>query len=482
MENAEIATVKLAEYVLSCIQASRVLLVLEDPCAPETATSLLANDEVAGLVVPEPIPGLSDDRRIGIRPGRGSSEWVLPDVPSDHVAVLGRRGELGIRALLPFARRQFWRVWFADRSTGRVSTWPLPMVVLKRVGLGAVVRHPIFARTMRMGLNGIMIGSFLTRLLPSQNRKTGPGDPRTVQLVIGSLGAGGSERQLVYTAIALKDRYHLKPIVTCLDLRGEANAFHRQTLDRAGIECIDLSAIAARRRAVAHLSSIGAIVPSDFVSQLDAMMSVMEEHRPAIVHSFLDTTNVLAATAAALVGVPNTVLGTRSMAPDNFWPNTAHLRFGYKLILRLTSAVVCNNSRAGAADYRRWLSLPRLKIVVFPNGIDFSTFVPRSGRRPELKRAAGIPADAIVVGGVLRFTEEKRPDLWARAAIEMSRRRPDIHFLLAGDGPLRERVIEIFKRARNRGTRPSSRTYPRRCLRVRHDGPVPAHLTAGGIA
>ena len=37
----------------------------------------------------------------------------------------------------------------------------------------------------------------------------------------------------------------------------------------------------------------------------------------------------------------------------------------------------------------------------------------------------------------MRFSEQKRPDLWVDVAIEISTMDPSLHFLLVGDGPLR---------------------------------------------
>jgi glycosyltransferase involved in cell wall biosynthesis len=51
-----------------------------------------------------------------------------------------------------------------------------------------------------------------------------------------------------------------------------------------------------------------------------------------------------------------------------------------------------------------------------------------------------------VVGGVLRFSEEKRPLLWLEAAAAVRRRIPETHFVLIGDGVLRAEVAERAQR------------------------------------
>jgi glycosyltransferase involved in cell wall biosynthesis len=108
---------------------------------------------------------------------------------------------------------------------------------------------------------------------------------------------------------------------------------------------------------------------------------------------------------------------------------------------------MCNNSRAGAADYGRWLGNPKLDTTILHNGIDFGTFESRTGVDRTVRRQFGIPEDVLLVASVMRISEEKQPLLWARVAIEISRRRPDVHFALIGDGPLRAQFEQIVTAA-----------------------------------
>jgi glycosyltransferase involved in cell wall biosynthesis len=72
-------------------------------------------------------------------------------------------------------------------------------------------------------------------------------------------------------------------------------------------------------------------------------------------------------------------------------------------------------------------------------GIDLSPFT-AAVERPGVRRQLGIPADAPVVGHVGRFQEQKNHDFLIEVARESVGRDPDVHFLLIGDGPLRERI------------------------------------------
>jgi glycosyltransferase involved in cell wall biosynthesis len=60
--------------------------------------------------------------------------------------------------------------------------------------------------------------------------------------------------------------------------------------------------------------------------------------------------------------------------------------------------------------------------------------------RETIRRELGLPTDVPVVGHVGRFTREKNQLFLLEIAAEVLKRRPETHFLLVGDGPLRRTV------------------------------------------
>src|SRR5262249_37640472 len=58
-----------------------------------------------------------------------------------------------------------------------------------------------------------------------------------------------------------------------------------------------------------------------------------------------------------------------------------------------------------------------------------------------LRMQLGLPQHAPVVGTVMRFVEDKDPDLWLATAAEIAKARPEVHFLLAGYGKLQDRIM-----------------------------------------
>ena len=76
--------------------------------------------------------------------------------------------------------------------------------------------------------------------------------------------------------------------------------------------------------------------------------------------------------------------------------------------------------------------VPRAKIQVVPNGIDWAHFAEASLHRAEARAAFSIPETAFVVAAAARFSPEKGLDILLQAA----RLRRGMTFLIAGDGPL----------------------------------------------
>jgi glycosyltransferase involved in cell wall biosynthesis len=151
----------------------------------------------------------------------------------------------------------------------------------------------------------------------------------------------------------------------------------------------------------------------------------------------MDYCNVLGGIAADLVGVPHIIQSGRSMAPDHFSIFQPYMRPGYRSLFKRRKTILLNNSRAGAQDYARWLDLPPTQIRVIHNGFEFPPAASARVREDE-RRKFNIHNKAIVVGSVIRFSEEKRPKLLIDMARVLLRTHPKLKFLIFGAGPMFE--------------------------------------------
>ncbi|MDK2384681.1 MAG: glycosyltransferase, partial [Candidatus Korarchaeota archaeon] len=124
------------------------------------------------------------------------------------------------------------------------------------------------------------------------------------------------------------------------------------------------------------------------------------------------------------------------------------LGFAYRPLVRFMARkvdVFIAVSSVVAEDTRRLLggSLGDRNIMVVHNGIDTGFWRPPSpGERGEARRRLGVD-DRLVVGVVARLTRRKRVDLVPELA---SRLGSEVVFLVAGDGPQREELLERAER------------------------------------
>jgi glycosyltransferase involved in cell wall biosynthesis len=275
--------------------------------------------------------------------------------------------------------------------------------------------------------------------------------------VTSSLGPGGAERQFINSIKAIKqaadDRALPRPpvaIVYRVRRRRDLGFFLRDLL-RTGLTVHEASTI-PQTEAIELLlhQNPEAQKVLDFIDLLprNAQVVVLRYYylllleKPEVVQIWQDDTNIHCGIAALLARVPRISFFTRSKRPTKFTRHRRYLRACYKDFLRLPNVSIVNNSLAGAEDYAAWLDVPRDRILTVYNGIDIDAFAADNTEvaRQRIRAELGIPADAPVVGGIMRMSAEKQPLLWLEVAFRLAERFPTAHFVCLGDGPLAEEM------------------------------------------
>jgi glycosyltransferase involved in cell wall biosynthesis len=277
-------------------------------------------------------------------------------------------------------------------------------------------------------------------------------------LVNNGLSAGGVERQIVNTLLAL-DRKTDRPS-GLLGLRfGEdpdLDFFKPALAGFSGFVRNALSFADARKMLSSFLprSAVQLVerqigwMPWDTREEILRLAAEFASLKPAVVHGWQDGSGIPAAYAAWLVGVPRVLISTRNIRPTNFIWYRPHMYYAHRELAGCPEILMINNSQAGAADYARWLDVPLDRFAVKRNGLDTNSMRradPEAVAR--LRARLRIPPDAPVVGSIYRFNEEKRPLLWIAAASEVSKTRHDCHFVIFGSGPMRKEIEAAAGRA-----------------------------------
>jgi glycosyltransferase involved in cell wall biosynthesis len=274
--------------------------------------------------------------------------------------------------------------------------------------------------------------------------------PGRLVMICGSLQPGGAERQLTNTVRSLAQRGIGDVTVLCAHLAArqpEAYDFFSPDLAAAGVAARQI-----RRPSPLHaplpagLLEAAPKLPTRLLCDAADLWRELVLLRPAVVHAWLDWSNIRAGIAAVLAGMPRIVLSGRNLNPSRFFFHEPFMRAAYRALLSRREVVLLNNSLAGAQDYAAWLGLQPQRIAVVYNGID----LPAADRNAALaeRRRIGVPDEALLIGSMFRFSAEKRPLLWLDAAAAILSRRANAFCALYGRGPM---TAEIHARATSLG-------------------------------
>lgn len=291
-------------------------------------------------------------------------------------------------------------------------------------------------------LTGIDVEARRAPIRVASSDRDEPTAPLRGMLVIGSLSAGGAERQLALTAAGLRRRGHDVDVLLTESVRGSAG-HHRAILDAVGIvprvagDEVDPD-VDVRLARDSRLRARGRSIPPFLRPRATDLFGEFLARRPDVVHAWLDHTNIWAGVAAALAGVPAIILGTRNVAPTHM-PHLCEPWFRrlYRELAALPGVMLVNNSRAGADDYAAWLDLSSDRFEVIANGVDPSSIVhPDEATVAGLRHEIGVPLAAPLIAGIFRLADEKRPLAFIRIVDRLLQQHPTLHVAHAGDGLL----------------------------------------------
>jgi L-malate glycosyltransferase len=241
---------------------------------------------------------------------------------------------------------------------------------------------------------------------PVHAEQSPPVFSNSVFLMINSLETGGTERQFVEMAQALRAR-KVPVHLGCIrrtgvlgDGLGELPEF------RLGGSLYGVQSLLSRWRLRSHLRKLNV----------------------AVAQAFDFYTNLTLIPAAKLAGVP-VVMGSHRQIGDLLTPAQFQAQLA---AFRICDRVVCN-SRA-AAESLLQAGLPERKISVIGNALPDAAF---ASVAPVLQRTTG----TVRIGMIARMNAEyKNHRGFLRAAKLVSERFPQVEFVLAGDGPLRSEI------------------------------------------
>lgn len=267
--------------------------------------------------------------------------------------------------------------------------------------------------------------------------------PRKVVHIITRLDRGGSAQNTVLTALG-HDRAQFAPIVVTgpggrRDAQGGLVATNENVrrLEKEGIRCHAVSSL------VRHINPW-----QDLLACL-ALVKILKQERPDLVHTHTSKAGLLGRLAARIAGIPVVV-------------HTPHGHVFYGHFGRLTSWMFLQIERwlaritdclIGLTDAERAEHLDRgvgraERFAVVPSGIDLDRFRRARVAGKVVPEWFGCPPEARIVGSVGWLTDIKGHRYLIEAAAEAKKEFSDLHLVIVGSG---DRHDALLAQAENSG-------------------------------
>lgn len=181
-----------------------------------------------------------------------------------------------------------------------------------------------------------------------------------------------------------------------------------------------------------RVHALGMSSALNFPTTLWRLVRLIRQDQPRIVQTWMYHADLLGGLAARLAGCCAIVWGIRSTAiPQGILSVTYWLvRLCAIFSHFVPHRIICCANSAKAAHLK--LGYAEHKMVVIPNGYDFSAFDRQVHSRARARLALGFCDNEIVIGAVGRFDPLKDFHNFVIAASELVARCPNVKFLMVG--------------------------------------------------
>lgn len=169
---------------------------------------------------------------------------------------------------------------------------------------------------------------------------------------------------------------------------------------------------------------------------------LIRQHKPDIVHTHTAKAGFTGRWAAKLAGVPVIVHTFHGHVFSGYFsPRKTQI---FILLERLTSRIsdtIITLTQGLRRELAEQYHITRKeRITVLPLGLDLQPFADRPRKNGAFREAWKIPQGVPLVGIVGRFVPVKNHALFVRAAAKIHATRPDVHFVMIGDGEVRAEI------------------------------------------
>lgn len=169
--------------------------------------------------------------------------------------------------------------------------------------------------------------------------------------------------------------------------------------------------------------------------KINQIKAYVLKHNIQVIHCHLPWAGIVGRLVGKMTGVP--VVYTEHNKWERYHKLTYFLNKASFSSQQRVIAVSDDVAQSIKKHYKR--SAPLVQVVL--NGINTEKFSNSFSSDKNIRKELNIPADAIVIGLACVFRVQKRLLIWLQIAKQLHQQFPNVHFIIAGDGPLRETVF-----------------------------------------
>jgi glycosyltransferase involved in cell wall biosynthesis len=180
--------------------------------------------------------------------------------------------------------------------------------------------------------------------------------------------------------------------------------------------------------------------PSDLAAAR-AIRRLIQSKRPAVVHTHMAKAGALGRLAARRAGVPVVIHTFHGHVLKGYFRQPIQSGFIAieRFLAKKTDALIAVSSQIRDELLGLGIGTPSQWRVI-PVGLELDRFMEDEIDGAEAKRDFGLPPDQPAVGIVGRLVPIKDHETFFRAASLVLRQKPDVTFIVAGDGELRKQL------------------------------------------
>jgi glycosyltransferase involved in cell wall biosynthesis len=189
-----------------------------------------------------------------------------------------------------------------------------------------------------------------------------------------------------------------------------------------------------------------AILPTKDISTYRALVRMLKEIRPDVVHTHSSKAGIIGRWAAARARVPvivHTIHGLAFTASTSRVVNNAY-KFLERVTAPKTTRIVCVADSMRDQSLAAHIGKPRQYVTVY-SGMETGPFVNPSVARDVVRKQLGLEEHHVAVGTIARLFELKGHEDLLDLAPRLCAKWPNLRFLWVGDGVLRPAFEEKIK-------------------------------------